>query len=100
MKKPNRSDGLALSEILYNDNNSNLTNESNNNNCPIVCRLSTPKIAEKDGRNMAVACRSVQSDNETTEKVFEGLKDKYCLICQSKFKVSFWKEMEEEPWPQ
>ena len=93
-KKPHRGDGMAFSEMTFNDINSNLLNKEKSYNCRLECRLSTPRIAEKDGRNMAMACRSVCSNNETIDKVFNALRDKYCAACRAKFKASFWKELQ------
>lgn len=95
MKKPQHSNGMAFSKAIYDNESINL-HRGVTSDCPLDCRLCKLGTAEKDGRNMAKACRSLQSDSETTDKVFDGLKDKYCLACQGKFKQYFWDEMQME----
>ena len=95
MKKPLRGDGMAFSELLYGnevDNNIGITSHKNNSKgtCP------GPNIAQKDASNMAKASRNMNTDSNTSYRIFQQLKGKYCAECLIQFKKKFWSEMERE----
>lgn len=99
MKKANPGNGLAYSKLLYGDKNDcNLADlaqtNKNNSTCSRECRRTTLTIAGRDGRNMAMATKSLKGDSNTSQKVFEEIQSKYCRLCQAEFKKAYWKEME------